>query len=388
MITTLLLFLGPFAHAGPNDAEALRLSDEIVRLAQKTAWTGVERKYGELESLKKVEVSGHVHLLGAQAARQRGDVAAAYVRAQRALQVDPSDQEVVDEASRWLADFLVNYGQVEIQLSVGFKGEPTVQALDGAGFNPKIRQSMAVVETHLVRDRHYAGFLPLGRYRIGQTDFDIYGGPKVEVFVKPVKGAPPVDQPAPEPLPAERPPDRIVTLAVRGGGWSADTWDAVSPALRDALYDVDGVLTVDLFQPSDPWVLIEPDAKRLEAFGLDLVTMASKLQAATDNHRLVTTDDALAYPPGTVEALSISKAVLTTQNDAGPLDVHLEDLATIRAVRTGPFPVPRDTSELALHRIEVKVRGDSDAATALLSTLTAVEGAEALGLKLEEQVVR
>lgn len=381
-----LLLLAPPALAG-RDAELTRLSEEMTRLAQKTAWAGVERKYDEMTTLKRVVIPGRIHLLAAHAARERGDAAEASRRAELALQVEPTNEELVEEASRWIADFLVHYSPAAIELSVAFRGEPKLVALDGDGFDPKVRNALKVVNERLLAERAFEGFLPLGRYQIGDTLLEVYGGPLAKVFVKPVRNAP--TEAAPEPVVEERPPDRILTLAVRGAGWQADSWVPRTNAIRDALYEVDGVMTVDAFQPDDPWVVATPNADRLADLELDMVSLAATLKLALDVDRLVVTDSSLAFPPGTLTAAALSAAIVGFEpvEDGAPRPVKLGSLAAIGQPPTGPFAMPGDPSAIAKHRFEVKIRGGSNALETLMPVLDQLEQARDLRITLEAQEV-
>ena len=91
------------------EAEHERLSDEIEKLAQRQVWSGVERKFEELEGLESVQLTFDDLLHGAHAARELGDVAAAYERLKQAAKVEGT-KEVVD----WLWDIDQNYGFVEL----------------------------------------------------------------------------------------------------------------------------------------------------------------------------------------------------------------------------------------------------------------------------------
>lgn len=55
-------------------AEMQRLSEEMIRLAQRNAWTGVERAYQSILGLG-IPPDGQIHKLAAEAARVSGDCA-------------------------------------------------------------------------------------------------------------------------------------------------------------------------------------------------------------------------------------------------------------------------------------------------------------------------
>ncbi len=366
----ILLFLF-HAWAGTAQAEVQRLDQEMAHLAQRAIWKGVDRKYRQLMELKGAKVPGRLHLLGAQAARQLGDLGAAHERAQRALEADPSDGETVEEASRWLADFLVNYGEVRIVLAPDFTGRPTITSIDGFGFDPRLRQVLASAEAELASTRRYEGFIPLGRYRIGSTRFDIFGGPRVDVVA--------------EPAPADVAGERVVTLAVRGGGWPAERWPALVAAVQDALRDVEGIVEVVAHQPNGSWLVVEFDEAALEQHGLELLEVASTVQLALDG-KLVVVDRVLAFPPGEVEREQVERTVVGFAPSDPPQPIRLGAVATVSHRPTGPFPVPPDRGPVADYRFDVTVRGGSAALDALLPAVEAVADLRPLGLKLEVPV--
>ncbi|MEZ4319525.1 MAG: hypothetical protein R3F61_18560 [Myxococcota bacterium] len=374
MALLLALVFESAALAGPSPAEAevLRLTEEIARLSQKTAWPGVERKYEALLEIKKVRISAETHLHAAHAAQARGDIATANIRANRALTAAESDPASVQKASEWLADFLVNYGEASLELSVAFKGEPTIESRDPV-FSPKVRTILAFASSELSANRVFQGYLPIGRYKVGDEVFDIDGGPARKVFVKPVKGG--TDEAVPEPTPEPR-GERTVVLAVRGGGWSAVTWGSLSTQVRDALYSADGVLSVDVLAPNDPWIVATPDVEKMSERGLTMVGVAEQVKQALPEAQVVYTTTQLAVAPGFAPPTLASVAVL----EEGEVVVKLEDVASI-APSTPDLPVPADTGAVPRYSIQVRTKGSVDE---LLLAAGRVEGAESLGLKPEE----
>ena len=109
LLAALLLAAGPAAaDDAVHEAERVRLSQDIKQLAQREAWTGVERKFEELELLGTTMSFDDLYR-GACAARALGDVAAAYDRLKAAAAVDPR-RDVLD----WLYAIDNHYGRVEL----------------------------------------------------------------------------------------------------------------------------------------------------------------------------------------------------------------------------------------------------------------------------------
>lgn len=369
-VMTLLLLMLSAALAAPHEAEVGRLDAEMTRLAQKELWAGVDRKYRQLLELKRAVIPPRLHLLGAQAAHALHDVGNTYLRAERAIAGDVTDMAIIEDASRWMAEVRAHYGPVSIELSVAYPDEVDLIALDGAGFTPRVRNATTFVREELQRERRYTGFLPLGRYRIGDTVLEIYGE-DVNYFVRFPKNA---ARTAPEPEAApsvEAPPDRTVSLAVRGGGWQADRWDDHVQQVRSALYGVDGVLEVEAIQPEAPWIVVLPDLDNLATYDLTPAEVGGALRTGLDITRMVETDTYIAFPPGTTDVQAVAKTVVKTLPIGDtPQLIQVVDVATIRRPLTGPYPVPPNVSGEAGFRFEVKLKGGSDALDGLVPAVS------------------
>jgi hypothetical protein len=157
----------PVVWAAPNAAEQLRLEEELGRLAQKNAWSGVDRVYRELVSME-VPLPCDVHLSGAQAARADGRVTLAYLRLNRMVEPDPNDDPLTVQA--W------QVGRQElVALLDGFRftaihvGEPTEPTLDRplAPFGQVERGAVEVARSEVSSTRTFRGLLPVGDYVIG-----------------------------------------------------------------------------------------------------------------------------------------------------------------------------------------------------------------------------
>lgn len=382
-LPTLIAVVAPaVAGQSERDAEAYRLHAELDRLSQKRAWSGVDRTYDRLVALKDVTIRTSAHLAGAQAAMERGDIRAAWDRAQRAAAA-ASGPEDLEKASSWIADFYVNYGEVSIECSVAFKDKLELVSRD-ASFNPVNRVVLEHVQQQLDADRTFVGYLPMGRYSVAGWEFEIIGGPLVKVFVKPGRAPQPSPQGVPDPSPADVPvaADRVVVLAARGGGWPADSWGTRSGAVRDALYGVEGVMAVDSFAPDEPWLLVDLDPERLAALAepLEPGAVAQIVQRTLDLPPLVVHGNQVAALPGSTELDALRTAVVA----GTPEVVRLADVGTIRSADAPPVAVPPDASEVARWRLEVRVSGaTAGVLEQLVPAARAADGAEPLGLTLE-----
>jgi len=179
------LLLLPSASQGgraEDAAEARRLSEELTRLANRNAWSGVGRSYAALRAIPGAEVTVEQHLLGAHAAQAAGDINDVWLCLNRALAIDPRHEN----ALMWWATLLATYGEVALKVHRRYEEQALLVGQDFA-FNPEYVRVFQAAQAALDEDRSYTGLLPLGRYQLGHEKFEIIGGPLVEVTLKPQK---------------------------------------------------------------------------------------------------------------------------------------------------------------------------------------------------------
>lgn len=155
--------------AEASEAEKLRLEEEMFRLAERNAWSGVEHKYEELMGLKEVEIPFDDHFLGAQAARKIGKTWEVYQRLERALVLDTENVEIKDE----LAGIDRNFGRVDIQ------GDPRrrpVLSRASMPFAPDQRKSIEYAMEVVAGSGSFYGMLPAGDYSVGYDSFTVEVG--------------------------------------------------------------------------------------------------------------------------------------------------------------------------------------------------------------------
>ena len=137
MLSMLLLSLALQAHAAePSQAlsyeaasvsksqraEYIRLSQEMERLAQRNAWSGVERAYVDcVETTHPMTITDHIN--GAHAARAVGDVAAEAKRLRAAKVVldatEGYELSVEKDLIEWIAEIDKNYTHVFLACDPG-----------------------------------------------------------------------------------------------------------------------------------------------------------------------------------------------------------------------------------------------------------------------------
>jgi hypothetical protein len=156
------------AHAQDPRAERLRLSEEMKKLAQRNAWTGVERKYEELLALG-IDLPAEDHLLGAQGARFLGKTFEVYTRLSKAYKIN-EDPEVLQEMEQIDGSF----GRIDLKGSERFlpRIEPAVMP-----FAPDARKAIEWANEVMTATGSFRGMLPAGEYKVACQTFTVVTGP-------------------------------------------------------------------------------------------------------------------------------------------------------------------------------------------------------------------
>ena len=187
-LIALLLLVNPALAGSRHQAEAIRLYEEIDRLAQKNAWSGVERNYRHLLQLEVdwgIPVPLEQHLLAAEAARSMGDVNARWRRLSRAKIRSPVHPRVLEG----MAEIFAYYGVVQLKVSKRWEGPVELVAKD-MPFEPDRVNAIQAARKALAEERRFHGLLPLGRYMLGPVPFGIVGAEEFKVVLKPGAGTP------------------------------------------------------------------------------------------------------------------------------------------------------------------------------------------------------
>jgi hypothetical protein len=177
---SLTLLTSVSAEAACDEAERLRLSDEAKKLAQRNAWSGVERAYTNLLNTECV-LSLDDHLNGAQAARSLGKIYEVYQRLGRARDIDQRSDLIEDMES-------INqiYGRAEIIGDPRFRPTLTREAMP---FAPDQRKAIEYAIEVVSNTGSFKGMLPRGEYDIsgkvlvvepGTDEFQVVTVPKIK----------------------------------------------------------------------------------------------------------------------------------------------------------------------------------------------------------------
>ena len=172
------------ARAQDPGAEHERLGEELVKLAQRNTWGGVDRTYRALVALG-VPLSPREHLLGAQAAQAEGQTLLALWRLQRigpqAESDDPLEADAIDVAASERVTILGRYGLASIYVGAG--GVPALFR-DDMPFAQQEQDAIAAARGRVGTTRAFRGLLPVGTYRVDAETFTVEpGGGWVTVVV-------------------------------------------------------------------------------------------------------------------------------------------------------------------------------------------------------------
>lgn len=190
------LFRSKGDNADAVRAEVQRLTEEMNLLAAKNAWSGVDRAYRKIETLGEEAFvfapnPANLHFLGAQAARNLGDIRRYKSLAQRARTAlmaagstadDPQLQAVDDE----LTAIDKTYGAVSIaprskRSGKGKEGEPFGPELvpSAMPFAGDQRASIEHAHAQILESGSFSGLLPAGAYTLGNQTFTVIAGTNI-----------------------------------------------------------------------------------------------------------------------------------------------------------------------------------------------------------------
>jgi hypothetical protein len=191
-------------------AEVARLQSEMQRLASRETWGGVEGLYHRLLDLESegVELTYAEHMLGAQAARALGNVAATRSRLLRALALWETSL-----ARNWLTEIDQRYGTVSVRVP-NRQRESYTLAISQMPFQSDQRFAVDFARDTILEDAVFEGYIPIGQYTLGEIEFTVTADQPVELELSGRRRAggrtQPADEvaaaPAPAPAPLNPPP--------------------------------------------------------------------------------------------------------------------------------------------------------------------------------------
>lgn len=181
-----------------QSAEVVRLTEEITKLAQRNAWTGVEKAYKTLEAMGDEAFNlipdglggaAGVHQLGAQASWIFGETQLSQTRLLRAKRSMEIASPIDDAALRRILDSLdaieKAYGAVTIAPRSAPASKRQLKRLQGHGpelmpavqpFAPDQRRSIETAAKALKDTGSFTGLLPAGNYTLADQPFTVTAG--------------------------------------------------------------------------------------------------------------------------------------------------------------------------------------------------------------------
>lgn len=166
----------PASAATPADeAERVRLSEDMKRLSRRNAWSGVEDAFQAMEQLadRGVEIPKEDWMLGAEAARNIGDVLASYERLIEARKIEPTP----DVTGR-IEAIEFNYQRVDLAVEPKYEGSYGFDIAEQP-FAADQRKAINYAKGKLTAEQRFEGMLPFGDYSFGPKTFTLSkdGGP-------------------------------------------------------------------------------------------------------------------------------------------------------------------------------------------------------------------
>ena len=190
------LYRSPQENPEATQAEVQRLAEEMNHLASKNAWSGVDRTYRQLETFGDGAFAlasdpAALHFLGAQAARNVGDIRRYKSLVQRAKTAllaagRPTDDMQLQTMEAELTAIDQAYGAV----SIAPRSKRSANAKKGEAVGPELvpvampfagdqRVSIERARTQIQETGSFSGLLPAGEYTLGTESFTVIAGTNV-----------------------------------------------------------------------------------------------------------------------------------------------------------------------------------------------------------------
>lgn len=158
-----------------DTAELRRLEDELVKLAQRNTWAGVERTYKTLMSMD-TKLSPLDHQLGAKAAFANGQTMLAYYRLRRAADADAGDPAQIDARDAARAEFESLDERYRLVSIYAAPGSVPVLYRDAMPFGQEERDAVEAAQASVRATHTFRGLLPVGNYALDAVKFEVTPG--------------------------------------------------------------------------------------------------------------------------------------------------------------------------------------------------------------------
>ena len=170
------MILPVWANPAPQDqaqAEMMRLTQDLSNLAKRQHWQGVERVYERILAIPDAEPHYEVHRLAADASKAKGDMAATLDRLERAMAIEPHEEDI-----QFMAALRENYGYVILETT---PRRPATLSIDQMPFPPDQRLQIKSAMVACDKEGYFRGMLPIGMYRLENKVFEVTRGVTVQV---------------------------------------------------------------------------------------------------------------------------------------------------------------------------------------------------------------
>ena len=169
------------ASVEEEQAEMARILEDMKQFREKANWTVVEKRYQQLSEFSKASPTIEMHLLGAEAASNLGNVSAVKVRLQEALAL-----EETEKTKQWYASIDANYASVTIKVPKKFDDIPEL-TIAMSPFFPDQQFALAFAKQSIQDNRKFQGYVPFGDYTIAGSTFTVAKGDSgVVVVARPI----------------------------------------------------------------------------------------------------------------------------------------------------------------------------------------------------------
>ena len=141
--------------------------EQLEQSVARNAWDAADAAYrGVLDTTKKPTPLEHV--LGARAALALGNINDAIERLEEA----DGEEEFVAQS---LGEVRNNYADAKLKVPGSHSGSVSLVARDNP-IDPAKRRTVELTRKALEAKGKYSGLLPVGRYRLGKTEFEVVIG--------------------------------------------------------------------------------------------------------------------------------------------------------------------------------------------------------------------
>ena len=162
-----------------TSAEVQRLENELISLAERQHWAGVERTYNRLLEASPDNISYDSHRSAADAARNSGDISATLIRLTHAITLYAADPST-DEMDRSLFQELESQFS-DVEITTWPISTANLRYVGVMPFQPDKRLQIERAMAELAENGAFTGMLPNGDYMVDDREFTVVSGARVVI---------------------------------------------------------------------------------------------------------------------------------------------------------------------------------------------------------------